>query len=398
MPGRRKLQWNVGLLLLRTPRVSVDLAAVLLGALIQYLLCRWVWRSASLRACPRLHRIAKLLAALSFVWVVLSLALGGPALGRLLPNSALTAGVRGAGIAWGIMSLGLVLALGLLRLVPAHNPERRRLLQVIRASVVAAPALATGYGTFIERTSFRVRESAIRIPGLPKDLNGLRLVQLSDIHLSPFLSEKDLARVVDMANETRAHVALVTGDLITAAGDPLPAAIRQVARLKSESGIWGCMGNHEIYADCEEEAARLGRAAGIGFLRHEARLLRFGNATLNLAGVDYQRSSHPYLVGAEGLKAAGAFNLLLSHNPDVFPVASEQGWDLMLSGHTHGGQITVEILGSPITLARFFTPYIHGVYHLDNSFAYVSRGIGTVGLPTRVGAPPEVSLIRLCAI
>ncbi|MCC7496783.1 MAG: metallophosphoesterase [Bryobacterales bacterium] len=388
----------MGLFILRTHRIGVDLAAILLGALIQYLLCRLVWRSITLSGYPALHRAAKILALVSFAWVILSLSLGGPALGTILPNRPFITMLRGAGIAWGIMSLGIVLALGLLHLFPPHNPQRRRLLLTVRAAVVAAPSLATGYGTFVERTAFSVHETPIRIPGLPKDLDGLRLVQLTDIHLSPFLSERDLARVVDMANETRAHVALVTGDLITAAGDPLAAAIRQVARLKSDAGIWGCLGNHEIYADCEDEATRLGLAAGVHFLRQQARLLRFGNATLNLAGVDYQRSSHQYLVGAGSLKANNAFNLLLSHNPDVFPVAAQQQWDLMLSGHTHGGQITVEILGSPITLVRLFTPYIRGVYHLDNSVAFVSRGIGTVGVPTRVGAPPEVSLIRLCAI
>ncbi|MCX6619504.1 MAG: metallophosphoesterase [Acidobacteria bacterium] len=386
------------MLLLRAPRVSVDLAAVLLGAVIQYGLCRLVWRSSTLRARPRLHRAVKSLAVLSFIWVVSSLTLGGPALGNLVPNSVFTTMLRGAGIAWGIVSLGLVLALGLFRLFPAHNPEKRKLLQTVRAAVLAAPALATAYGTFIERSSFRVNEAAIRIPNLPKDLDGLRLVQITDIHPSPFLSERELARVVDMANETRAHLALVTGDLITAPGDPLGAAIRQVARLKADSGIWGCLGNHEIYAGCEEETALLGLRAGVRFLRRESQLLRFGNATLNLAGVDYQRSSDPYLEETGDLKAAGAFNLLLSHNPDVFPVAAGQNWDLTIAGHTHGGQITLEILNSNITLARFFTPYIHGVYQLDTSFAYVSRGIGTVGIPTRVGAPPEISLIRLCAI
>jgi predicted MPP superfamily phosphohydrolase len=86
----------------------------------------------------------------------------------------------------------------------------------------------------------------------------------------------------------------------------------------------------------------------------------------------------------------------MSHNPDVFPVAAEQGWDLTFAGHTHGGQVKVEILGDDLNLARFFTPYVDGLYRNGSSAIFVTRGIGTIGLPARLGAPPEVALIRLC--
>jgi hypothetical protein len=87
--------------------------------------------------------------------------------------------------------------------------------------------------------------------------------------------------------------------------------------------------------------------------------------------------------------------LLLSHNPDVFPRAAELGYDLVLGGHTHGGQVTVEIVEQWANPGRFFTPYVVGEYHIDNSALYVSRGIGTVNLPMRIGALPEVTLVRL---
>jgi predicted MPP superfamily phosphohydrolase len=91
-------------------------------------------------------------------------------------------------------------------------------------------------------------------------------------------------------------------------------------------------------------------------------------------------------------------NILLSHNPDVFPVAADLGFQATLSGHTHGGQITVEILNRNLSVARFYTPYVYGLYRRSRSTIYVTRGIGTVGLPARLGARPEVALIRLCAI
>jgi len=89
---------------------------------------------------------------------------------------------------------------------------------------------------------------------------------------------------------------------------------------------------------------------------------------------------------------------LLSHNPDVFDVAARQGWDLTIAGHTHGGQISVEILDQQLSASRFFTPYVYGLYRQGRSSIWVTRGIGTVGVPARIGAPPEVALIKLCAI
>jgi predicted MPP superfamily phosphohydrolase len=277
------------------------------------------------------------------------------------------------------------------------NPGRRRALNAAGNVLMAAPFVVMGYGAMVERLGFRVRELDVPLPGLPLDLDGLRILQISDIHLSAFLHESDLARVIDMALDLRPHVAVVTGDLISSRGDPLDACIRQLARVKSDAGTFGCMGNHERYAGVERYAAEAGARAGIRFLRGEAQTLRFGNSVLNLAGVDYQSLADRghYLRGAERLVVPGAANVLLSHNPDVFPVAARQGYNLLLAGHTHGGQVTVEILDQSINPARFFTPYVYGLFRAGRSAAYVTRGIGTIGIPARIGAPPEISVLRL---
>ncbi len=94
----------------------------------------------------------------------------------------------------------------------------------------------------------------------------------------------------------------------------------------------------------------------------------------------------------------GACNVLLSHNPDVFPVAARKGFQFTLAGHTHGGQVRVEILRQDLNIARFFTPYVDGLYRDGSSSIFVSRGIGTIGLPTRLGSTPEVALLHLCRI
>ena len=300
-----------------------------------------------------------------------------------------------------ILSAAMYVLYVVLRMVRSHfeakvSPGRRQALGAISNVVMAAPFVGLGFG-ILQRNDFHVREADIPMPGLPADLDGLRILQISDIHLSPFLSEAQLARVIDAAVGVRAHLAVVTGDLISQRGDPLDACIRQLARLKADAGVFGCMGNHERYARSEKYTEEAAARVGIRFLRQRSEQLRFGGAVLNLAGVDHQSTAggKHYLHGAEKMVMPGATNVLLSHNPDVFPVAASQGYNLMLSGHTHGGQVTVEILDQSISPARFLTPYVYGLYRSGALSAYVTRGIGTIAIPARIGAPPEISVLRL---
>ena len=277
------------------------------------------------------------------------------------------------------------------------HPGRRHALNAVGGALMAAPFAAVGYGALVQRTDFHVREVDIALAGLPRDLEGLRILQLSDIHLSAFLSEAEFARAVDAALHLHPHLAVVTGDLISGHSDPLDACIRQLARIKADAGVFACMGNHERYIGAEDYTARQSARVGIRFLRGQAQTLRFGDAVLNLAGLDFEswRDRSRYLHDAGRLVVPGATNILLQHNPDVFPVAARQGYHLLLAGHTHGGQVTVEILDRSINPARFFTPYVYGLYRQGNAAAYVTRGIGTIGIPARIGAPPEISLLRL---
>jgi predicted MPP superfamily phosphohydrolase len=275
------------------------------------------------------------------------------------------------------------------------DPGRRRVLEIAGKAVAAVPVAALGYGAFVERSNFCVRELDLPVTGLAPDLEGLKILQVSDIHLSAFLREPEFARVIDAARELRPQIAVVTGDLISFQGDPLDVCLRQLSRLRADAGVFGCLGNHERYAGVEDYVTAAGPRAGIRFLRKEAERLRFGGSVLNLAGVDYQPKSQPYLVGAERLVDPGALNVLLSHNPDVLPVAERKGFHLMLSGHTHGGQVNIEILDQAINPARFFTPFVYGHYRFGQASAYVTRGVGTIGIPARIGAQPEIALLRL---
>ncbi len=213
--------------------------------------------------------------------------------------------------------------------------------------------------------------------------------------MSPFFSRAQCARAVDLANEQRANLALVTGDLISYHGDPLDDCLDELRRLRSDLGTFGCLGNHEVAADSEDYTTRRGARLGMRFLRHQSQFIEVAGARLNLAGVDYQRKGKPYLVGAAGLRRNGCVNILLSHNPDVFPVAAKQGWDAIIAGHTHGGQITVEYLHPRLNPARFFTPYVFGLYRRGSSSIFVTSGLGTITIPVRFGVPPEIAVLKL---
>jgi len=335
--------------------------------------------------------------ALSVAAMIAGFALRSGRVSHFFP-AAVASWLRGVVMGWAVLSVAWAAIFLIVRFGPRTqiSEARREFLWTLRALFFAAPVASLAYGVVIQRRNIALREHKVPIPGLPADLDGLRIVQLTDIHLSPFFSRKELDYAVAMANEIHAHVALVTGDLITTARDPLDSCLDGLKALHAEAGVFGCLGNHEVYAGAEDYAEQAGARQGLVFLRQRAQTLRFGDTHFNLAAVDYQPFRRPYLMGAEKLVVPGAVNVLLSHNPDVFSVAVRQGYDLTISGHTHGGQVRVEILGADLNLMRFYTPYVDGLYRRDQSSIFVSRGLGTIGIPARLGAPPEVTLLRLC--
>ena len=283
------------------------------------------------------------------------------------------------------------------RLPETFRRDRRQALRLLTGAGIAGPIAAAGYGVFVERTNFEVTETPVGIRSLPKNLEGLRLLQISDVHLGPYLSTKTLSRVIDSANELKPHLVFVTGDLITSKSDPLETCLLQLARLKADAPLLGCLGNHEVYADAVEFAVRRGADLGIDFLRYSSRRVPIRGESINVAGVDYEpfeRAPH-YLRKATSLNQSGMVNLLLSHNPDVFPQAAALGFDLTLSGHMHGGQVTCEFLSPTLNPARIMTPYVRGLYRRGDHSCYVTRGIGTLGIPVRFGARPEITLVTL---
>jgi predicted MPP superfamily phosphohydrolase len=301
------------------------------------------------------------------------------------------------------------------------DPNRREFLQTATLIAGVLPFACGGYGFFVGRREYKVREITLPVSGWSQALDDFRIVQLSDIHAGSYMSVSEVGRIVGMANELAADLAVVTGDFLTGAGDPLEGCIRELSQLRAPLGIWGCNGNHEIYADAEEVAAKLFSRYGMDLLRQQSVELVRHSQRFNLIGVDYQRPRDiddralPMLAGVEPLVRRDVPNILLSHNPNAFPRAAELGIELTLAGHTHGGQVRIEILDRNVNPARFLTPYIAGLFKRplgagdklkdgqawsaapsrQASLLYVNSGLGTIFAPVRLGVPPEISLFTL---
>ncbi len=451
---------NWGFLLLR---IAIGLSILTLLYLSQRFWYRALWRVTShwgrvpLRVGPRVVYIALLL--LIIVTIAQGLVFGRAAFTRRSSMVSVFAGLWFFSALFAYIAVKAVHALerlwhllhnaatkaspasNLSASTPAHeaaetvaDPGRRYFFRAATAAAGAAPFLGAMYGFAAERLNYQVRRVEIPLPNLPSALDGMQIVQISDIHLSSYMSRAQVRRAVDMANDLGADLAVVTGDLITGSGDSIADCIDEIRRLHAPLGTWGCNGNHEIYARAEDEAAYLYSQAGMKLLRHENAQITFKGASFNLIGVDYQRERtsrgqrQQTLALVEPLVRRDMPNILLSHNPNTFNRAAELGIELSLAGHTHGGQIQVEILDHRLSPARFITDYIAGLYQRPlfapapneraasnvsatlpfspSLFAsasspmahiYVNRGLGTVGAPVRLGVPPEISLIVLRA-
>jgi hypothetical protein len=298
------------------------------------------------------------------------------------------------------------------------EPRRRDFFRYAAYLAASVPFFAATYGFATGRLKYKVQKVDVPIANLPKELDGLKIVQLSDIHIGDFMPQDEVRRAVAMANDLKPDLAVVTGDFVSDENDPLEACIAELSKLRAPLGTWGCNGNHEIYAGAEGASQQLFSQYGMRLLRQENTQLEFQGGKFNLIGVDYQRdhmTSGPHgimLQGIEPLVRQDMPNVLLSHNPNSFKRAAELGIELSLAGHTHGGQVKFEIVDHSVSPARLITEFVAGLYDLPSgngaaqasvengssgkkSFLYVNRGLGTFGMPVRIGVPPEITLLTL---
>jgi hypothetical protein len=242
-----------------------------------------------------------------------------------------------------------------------------------------------------------LRAIELPLPDLPEELDGFRIVQLSDLHIGPLRGRRFAESLVSRVNSRSADLVAVTGDLVDGSVERLASEVLPLARLESRHGTFFVSGNHEYFSRIDPWLAVV-RDLGWRVLRNERVTIRHGEAGLDVAGVDDHLAHHYGNGHGQDVAAALADRdrarpvVLLAHHPNAFDEAAELGVSLQLSGHTHGGQIW------PFRyLVRLSTPYVAGVFRRGRSTLYVSRGTGFWGPPMRLFHPGEITEITLRA-
>ena len=267
------------------------------------------------------------------------------------------------------------------------------------ASAIAVPVLAvlaTVVGYIDARRRPRVVDVAVPLLDLPPALEGFTIAQISDVHIGPTIKRDFLRRIVEIVNSLDVDLVAVTGDLVDGSVEQLAVHVEPLSHVRARHGAYFVTGNHEYYSGAPAWIAEL-RRLGLHVLLNEHVVLSHGGAQLVIAGVtDY--SAHQFdpaqrsdpeaaLAGApSGLRP----RVLLAHQPRTAAAAADAGFDLQLSGHTHGGQFWPWNL-----FVRLQQPFTAGLHRLGKLWVYTSRGSGYWGPPKRLGVPSEIARVRL---
>ncbi|HLG17460.1 MAG TPA: metallophosphoesterase [Blastocatellia bacterium] len=283
--------------------------------------------------------------------------------------------------------------------VKVMDLSRRRFLQMGLTAVASMPFAVSAYGAVAARAGKVVERVVVSIKGLPSQLDGFSIVQLSDVHAGLFMTSEKMSEYVKIANDLSADLVALTGDFVATSNSQVAPFLKAISSLKAPRGVYACLGNHDMFTGSEEKLARGFATAGFKLLRNENEYVDVNGAKLNVIGVDYIGRGSKSRTLDQALRGIplDETTLLLSHAPNTFEAAAKAGIHLTLSGHTHGGQIAFtfgDLIISPASLATMF---VAGLFKIGGSHLYVNRGLGTTGPPIRINAPPEITHITLRA-
>jgi uncharacterized protein len=293
------------------------------------------------------------------------------------------------------------LVLLLLNAANAALPQARALGGISTETAVAVPLAGiaiTLLGFLNARRTARVITVEIALRALPPALQGFTIAQISDIHVGPTIKHRYLERIVESVNRLKPDLVAITGDLVDGSVAELASQVEPLRRLVSRHGTFFVTGNHEYYSGVEAWMAELQRM-GIRVLHNEHVIIDKGGALLVLAGVpdfggrrfheSHRSDPQQAMAGAPGGAAA---RVLLAHQPRSAEAAARAGFDLQLSGHTHGGQFLPWNF-----FVKLQQPFTAGLHKVEQLWVYVSRGTGYWGPPKRFGAPSEITQLKLVA-
>ena len=265
--------------------------------------------------------------------------------------------------------------------------------------LTAVSFAGTAYGLIHEKTSQDLTSATFEIPNLHEALDGFTIGLISDIHSSIFMTKREMDAYVQLLNSLHTDLIVIPGDFVNSLTEEVYPFAEAFSNLKAPHGIFGVMGNHDFFAPRPDIVAREVDGCGVRMLRNDRAIIERNGGTFLLIGID---DTGRAMSAAEKMDTAlGSFShdiprVLLCHRPYYLQQAADRNIDLVLSGHTHGGQIVLGQIGDiRIAPASLASKYVWGRYKIANTHMYISRGIGTVGLPIRINCPPEITSIVL---
>ncbi|MBN1849243.1 MAG: metallophosphoesterase [Deltaproteobacteria bacterium] len=273
--------------------------------------------------------------------------------------------------------------------------KRQFMVHIINSGIMGLAVLLTIYGLFEANRRPSVKEISIPIQGLHKDLDGFTIAQITDIHVGPTIKQGFVKKVVERVHGLKPDVIALTGDIADGSVKRLKDDVAPLGDLSAPHGIFFVTGNHEYYSDAEAWVAEMKRM-GFTVLMNENKVIMKGNGTLVMAGIPDLHASrfagHPSPDAEKALLGAKQHpvKILLAHQPRSILDAAKAGFDLQISGHTHGGQFFPWIY-----IVKKAHPYTSNLHKHGKTWIYVSHGAGYWGPPIRLGVPSEITLIRL---
>src|ERR1051326_8485173 len=278
--------------------------------------------------------------------------------------------------------------------VSAFRLSRRQFLGGLAATPLVALSGVSAYARLIEPYSYWISETDVFIRDLPERFENFRITQLTDIHHSRILGIDEVRRVVALAQETKPDMFVLTGDYTTSFRRFIEPCAEALAPLNAPEGVWAVLGNHDHYTD-PELMTRASERQHITVMDNMHTTLQRGPDALQLCGIDdWTWNAVDWARAFTGLQSTTP-TILLSHQPSVLDLAQTRGVSLILSGHTHGGQIRLPFIGAPARYATNDLKYDRGLFRRGATQLYVSSGTGVIGLPVRLGVRPEIAVLRL---
>lgn len=271
---------------------------------------------------------------------------------------------------------------------------RREFLTGLAAAPLVAVSATSAYARLIEPYHYHVSETDIFIRNLPERFEGFRLTQITDVHHSRIVGLDEVRRVVELAQLTKPDLIALTGDYTTSYRRYIEPCAEALGALHAPEGVWAVLGNHDHYTDRELTTRALERNH-IPVLNNANTTIQRGPDAIQLSGIDdWSWAGADWARAFNGLKSKRP-TVLLSHQPSVLDLAESQQVSLILSGHTHGGQVQLPLLGAPARFATKELKYARGLFRRGETQLYVSSGTGVIGLPVRFGVRPEIAVLQL---